>query len=173
MLSIAKGTDKRTDVWSRFHVFTLKFLTLKNFFFHFLGVYFFSNFYQKVLFNFSMRTLKCYQKIKKKKSLTPKKWKNRPQTLLIIGPDPFISQSSPDQSPQPTAQNWFFILWNLGTRHLLSYLWLTVLIILRRKDIKGKKCRKSILVWCTNCHWRQKSHSFPLDIVAFEGLMDI
>ena len=27
--------------------------------------------------------------------------KNGPQKLLIIGPDPFISQSSPDQSPQP------------------------------------------------------------------------
>ena len=53
--------------------------------------------------------------------LTPKKWKNGPQKLLIIGPDPFISQSSPDQ--RPTAQNWFFILWNLGTRHLFSYLW--------------------------------------------------
>ena len=25
--------------------------------------------------------------------------------------------------PQPTAQNWFSILWNLGTRHLFSYLW--------------------------------------------------
>ena len=57
--------------------------------------------------------------------LTPKKWKNGPQKLLIIGPDPFISQSSPDQ--RPTAQNWFFILWNLGTRHLFSYLWLTTL----------------------------------------------
>ena len=27
--------------------------------------------------------------------------KNSPQKLLIIGPDPFISQSSPDHSPQP------------------------------------------------------------------------
>ena len=54
--------------------------------------------------------------------LTPKTWKNRPKKLLIIGPDPFISQSSPDHSPQPTPQNWFFILWNLGTRHLFSYL---------------------------------------------------
>ena len=52
--------------------------------------------------------------------LNPKKWKNGPQKLLIIGPDPFISQSSPDQ--RPTAQNWFFILRNLGTRHLFSYL---------------------------------------------------
>ena len=33
--------------------------------------------------------------------LTPKKWKNGPQKLLIIGPDPFIPQSSPGHSPQP------------------------------------------------------------------------
>ena len=59
-------------------------------------------------------------KIILKNFLTPKKWKNRPKKLLIIGPDPFISQSSPDQ--RPTAQNWFFISWNLGTRHLFSYL---------------------------------------------------
>ena len=37
----------------------------------------------------------------KKNFLTPKKWKNGPQKLLIIGPDPFVSQSSPDHSPQP------------------------------------------------------------------------
>ena len=33
--------------------------------------------------------------------MTPKKWKNGPHKLLIISPDPFISQSSPDHSPQP------------------------------------------------------------------------
>ena len=60
-------------------------------------------------------------KKKFKNFLTQKKWKNRPKKLLIIGPDPFISQSIPDQ--RPPAQNWFFILWNLGTRHLFSYLW--------------------------------------------------
>ena len=32
--------------------------------------------------------------------LTPKKWKNGPQKLLIIGQNPYISQSSPDHSPQ-------------------------------------------------------------------------
>ena len=32
---------------------------------------------------------------------TPKKWKNRPQKLLIIGPDPFIPQTSPGHSSQP------------------------------------------------------------------------
>jgi hypothetical protein len=33
--------------------------------------------------------------------LSIKTFKNGPQKLLIIGPDPFISQSSPDHSPQP------------------------------------------------------------------------
>ena len=41
-----------------------------------------------------------FSKKKIKNFLTPKKWKNGPQKLLIIGPDPFISQSSPDHSPQ-------------------------------------------------------------------------
>ena len=35
-------------------------------------------------------------------------------------PRPFYFTVQP--RPQPTAQNWFFILWNLGTRHLFSYL---------------------------------------------------
>ena len=48
--------------------------------------------------------LQCFQK--KKKFLTPKKWKkcslkNWHQKLLIISPDPFFPQSSPDHSPQP------------------------------------------------------------------------
>ena len=68
----------------------------------------------------SADAIKFSKKISKN-FLTWKKWKNGPQKLLIIGQDPFISQSSPDQ--RPTAQNWFFILWNLGTRHLFSYLW--------------------------------------------------
>ena len=33
--------------------------------------------------------------------LTPKKGKNRPQKLLIIGPDPFFPLTSPGHSPQP------------------------------------------------------------------------
>ena len=37
--------------------------------------------------------------------------------------------------PRPfyfTAQNWFFILWNLGTRHLFSYLWLLIYFFLKK-----------------------------------------
>ena len=36
-----------------------------------------------------------------KNFLTPKKGKNRPQKLLIIGPDPFFPLTSPGNSPQP------------------------------------------------------------------------
>ena len=62
-----------------------------------------------------------FSKKKFQNFLTPKKWKNRPQKLLIIGLTPFFPIVQP--RPQPTAQNWFFILWNLGTRRLFSYLW--------------------------------------------------
>ena len=56
--------------------------------------------------------------------MTKKTLKNRPQKLLIIGPNHFFHcpAQTTDHSPQPTAQIWFFILWNLGTRHLFSYL---------------------------------------------------
>ena len=62
---------------------------------------------QKIFFFhlFSMQLFSAdamvFSKKFKKIFLTPKKWKNGPQKLLIIGPDPFISQSSPDHSPQP------------------------------------------------------------------------
>ena len=42
---------------------------------------------------FSKKILKSF--------LTPKKLKNGPQKLLIIGPDSFFQLSSPDHSPQP------------------------------------------------------------------------
>ena len=40
--------------------------------------------------------------------LVPKKWKNGPQKLLIINPDHFISQYSPDHSPQPRIDFSYF-----------------------------------------------------------------
>ena len=53
-----------------------------------------------------------HEKVKKRAS---KDAHNRPR--------PFYFTVQP--RPQPTAQNWFFILRNLGTRHLFSYLWFT------------------------------------------------
>ena len=61
-----------------------------------------------------------FSKKKKKYFFDPEKVKKRASKVLIIGPDPFISQSSPDQ--RPTAQNRIFILGIVGTRHLFSYL---------------------------------------------------
>ena len=57
-----------------------------------------SNFWGPLFWSFYGQKINL--KLKKKFS-TPKTWKDRPQKLVIIGPDPFISQSSPDHSPQP------------------------------------------------------------------------
>ena len=46
--------------------------------------------------------------------------KKMPSKVAHNHPRPFYFTVQP--RPQPTAQNWFFILWNLGTRHLSSYL---------------------------------------------------
>ena len=77
------------------HVFTFKFLALKNF------PKFFWRLVTFILCNFSVRTLKYFQKNFKLIFCTQKLKKNGPQKLLIIGPDPFIPQSSPGHSPQP------------------------------------------------------------------------
>ena len=52
--------------------------------------------------------------------MTPKKLKKPASKVAHNRPRPFFPTIQP--RPQPTAQNWFFILWNLGTRHLFSYL---------------------------------------------------
>ena len=128
------ATDKRTDVWSRdFIIWRINsglwavglgceikgsgpiMSNVFGPFFHFFGV--------KIFF------------------LPWKSEKNGPQKLLIINPDPFISQSSPDQ--RPTAHNWFFILRNLGTRDLFSYLWVY-------PCSPGKKKRDASKTWQKN-----------------------
>ena len=53
--------------------------------------------------------------------------------------------------PQPTAQNWFFILWNVGTRHLFSYLCLLllfwgILCWLNKTDTKVAKGQRRLKV---------------------------
>ena len=40
-----------------------------------------------------------------------------------------------------TAQNWFFILWNLGTRHLFSYLWCSVLQVWTNTQVREDNWR--------------------------------
>ena len=51
----------------------------------------------------------------------PQKVKKRASKVAHNQPRPFFPTVQP--RPQPTAQNWCFILWNLGTRYLFSYLW--------------------------------------------------
>jgi hypothetical protein len=73
------------------YVFTLKFLALKKLVFPHKKYFpnFFWLLFTFILCNFSTNFLSI------------KTLKNGPQKLLIIGPNPFISQSSPDHSPQP------------------------------------------------------------------------
>ena len=47
--------------------------------------------------------------------------KEPPSKAAHNRPRPFFPTNQP--RPQPTAQNWFSILGNLGTRYLFSYLW--------------------------------------------------
>ena len=62
-----------------------------------------------------------------KKFFDLEKVKKRASKVAHNGPRPFYFTVQP--RPQPTAQNWFFILWNLGTRHLFSYLWLKPFLV--------------------------------------------
>ena len=82
-------------------------------------LFFFKNF-NFVLCNFSVRTLKC----KKKyffKFFAHEKLKKPPKKVAQNLPRPLFPTVQPRH--QPTAQNWFSILRNFGTRHLFSYLW--------------------------------------------------
>ena len=64
-----------------------------------------------------------FKKIKKK-IFDPEKVKKRASKVAHNLPRPFYSTVQP--RPKPKTQNWFSILWNLGTRHLFSYLWYIV-----------------------------------------------
>ena len=97
-LRSSKCTDKRTDVWSRdFMIWKIK---------------------------FGLWAVGCDLGW----TVGKKVWADFEQLLrpvfslfqLIICQNPFIPRSSPGQ--RPTAENWFSISWNLGTRDLFSYL---------------------------------------------------
>ena len=122
LVTDTQPTDKRTDVWSQDFIiwkinsglWAVAWAGLdcgKN------GSWpIMSNFWG-LFFHFFM-----VKKIKKKK-LTPKKWKNGPQKLLIIGPDPFFPQSSPGHSPQPRID---FSYYEISGPDIctFSYLWM-------------------------------------------------
>ena len=78
------------------HVSTLKILALKNWFSPHKKYFpkLFSLVFIFILCNFSVQTLKYFQKNLEFNFLSIKTLKNGPQKLLIIGPDPFISQSA-------------------------------------------------------------------------------
>ena len=94
-------------------------------------------FFPKIIFfftffqcNFSVRTLQCFQFF----FFAHEKLKKPPKKVAQNRPRPLFPTVQP--RPQPTAQNWIFILWNLGTRHLFSYLWLE----LSENICSGKYC---------------------------------
>ena len=129
-------TDKRKDAWSQDFIsilgcglwsglncetkglgpFMSKFWDP---FFHFFGV---KIFFVVVWKHYSVRTETCiYTFFMKKKQFDPEKVKKKRASKIAHNrPRPFYFTVQP--RPQPTAQNWFYILWNLGTRHLFSYL---------------------------------------------------
>ena len=96
----------------------------------------------KIFLILSYATFQCgrynVKKSLKNFFLPMKNWKKHSKKLLIIGPNPFITQSSPGQ--RPTVQNWFSILWNLGTRDLFSYLWY---LVYKRVNSKSIDCTKA------------------------------
>ena len=97
-----------------------KMVFLKKIFFQ-KKIFIFFTFFQC---NFSVRTLWRFQK-NFEIFFDPQKVKKRASKVAHNRPNFFFH--SPAQttahSRQPTAQNWFFIIWNFGTRHLFSYLW--------------------------------------------------
>ena len=82
------------------HVFTLKFLALKNWFSpikKYFPIFFYFCLHSMQLFSAHPKIFWNFLKII---SLSIETLKNGPQKLLIIGTAPFISQSRPDHSPQ-------------------------------------------------------------------------
>ena len=93
-----------------------------------------------------MQLFSANRKSGQKKTL--KKWASK---VPHNRPRPFYFTGQP--RPQPTAQKWFFILWNLGTRHLFSYLclqldplWFHDFFLL----FSQKFDRQNICLWCGN-----------------------
>ena len=80
---------------------------------------------KKIFLHFFNATFQCgrYNLFKKKfkKVFDPGKVKKRASKIAHNWPRPFYS--TVQTRPQPTAQNWFSVSWNRGTRHLFSYLW--------------------------------------------------
>ena len=107
------------------YIVTVAFLALKKWFFW--DNFFFQKFFWKILTLF-YATFQCgrynVKKIQKKIFFAHEKLKKTPKKVAQNRPRPLFPTNQP--RPQPTAQNWFSISWNFGTRHLFSYLCCTV-----------------------------------------------
>ena len=131
-----KITDKRTDVCSRpLCSYSGIFSPKKNWFFW--DKIFFQNLFWKILTLF-YATFQCGRYNVKNiyffLIFAHEKLKKPPKKVAQNRPRPLFPTNQP--RPQPTAQNWFSISRNFGTRHLFSYLWL-----------KSNKKKKKILNW--------------------------
>ena len=113
MTSSITITDKRTDVWSRdFIIWKIN---------SGLWSVVWAGLWNKRVWADYERILRAFFSCPHWIFFDPekvKKWAlkvahNRPRTIYYFTVQP---------RPQPTDQNWFFILWNLETRHLFSYL---------------------------------------------------
>ena len=114
-----------TKIWEQMsgpdlHVFTLNFLALKKLGFSPHRKYFpklFWLLFTFILCNFSVQILKYFQE-NLSLLFVHKNLKNRPEKLLIISPTLFFTVQP---RPQPTAQNWLFILF-MKSRYQTSVL---------------------------------------------------
>ena len=83
--------------------------------------------------------------------MTPKKWKNWPQKLLIIGPDPFISQSSPDHSPE-------LIFQIMKSRDQTSVLWSMQSALLIFRSSYGSDIHNDNWSWHCITSWKKNPY---------------
>ena len=98
------------------YVFTVESVVYKKkVFFMFSGSIFFKIFFYAT---FQCGRYNVKKIILKQSFFAHEKLKKTPKKVAHNRPKPLYS------TVQPTAENWFSILWNLGTRHLFSYLWL-------------------------------------------------
>ena len=81
--------------------------------------------------------------------------KKRATKVAHNQPRPFYFTVQPRTTA--TAQNWFFILWNLGTRHLFSYLLNNNIVVTFNIQLKPNLCSV-------------KTPPIPLEILNPEGI---
>ena len=109
--------DKRADIWTRPSCIYTQIFSPKKTGFSLLKLFF----YQKCIMQLISADAIVFSN---KKKFNHEKVKKRASKVAHNQPRPFYFTVQP--RPQPTAQNWFFIFWNLWDRHLFSYLYIGV-----------------------------------------------